>query len=89
MTDAGRTGGRTDGRTDDGHNQSLNPARAYAARGNNDQSIVDSGTTDVFLPETVFAEVKKAFIDNFKVRGRVPVSVCVCGGGGGGGGGES
>ena len=34
----------TDGRTDDGQNQLLNPARAYAARGNKDaNSSVESG----------------------------------------------
>lgn len=34
---------------------------------NNDQSIVDSGTTDIFFPKAVFAEVMEAFAAHFKV----------------------
>ena len=34
---------------------------------NDDKTIVDSGTTDIFFPTKVFQEVKKTFSDYFKV----------------------
>ncbi len=34
---------------------------------NNDKTIVDSGTTDVFFPTEVFHEVKNTFASFFKV----------------------
>lgn len=38
-----------------------------AMKFNNDKTIVDSGTTDIFFPMEVFKEVKNIFTDYFKV----------------------
>ena len=34
---------------------------------NNDKTIVDSGTTDIYFPTEVFQEVKNSFSDFFRV----------------------
>ena len=39
----------------------------YCIQFNNDQTIVDSGTTDIFFPKKVFSKVKQIIISHFQV----------------------
>ncbi len=42
---------------------------------NNDQTIVDSGTTDIYLASRAFKAVLNTFLDYFKVSGGMIVYV--------------